>query len=176
MLKSLVARVLLTIVLLHGQSANAIRQSHGSQRVLEPKGRWPSESASTGGLVKPMTTATPYLGKRTTNPGTWIATCDSAEPDNPCKNAIDGTNDTFWSSGGIWPSQHWITINMTKTAKVNGIAMLPRQDDTLDGLIAGHNILLSEDGQKWTAVAYGTWFRERKSGQFFPRFHNAARC
>ncbi|KAM0551756.1 hypothetical protein ACHAPJ_008324 [Fusarium lateritium] len=95
----------------------------------------------------------------------WTVTCDSVHPGDECKNAIDGDGNTIWHTqweGSNPPPPHTITVDMKKVFNVNGVSMLPRQDDSPNGYIAQHQIFLSKDNKNWgSPVAYGTWYADK---------------
>ncbi|KAF4967788.1 hypothetical protein FSARC_4721 [Fusarium sarcochroum] len=94
----------------------------------------------------------------------WTVTCDSVHQGDDCKNAIDGKDDTIWHTqweGSNPPPPHTITVDMKKVFNVNGVSMLPRQDDSPNGYIAQHQVFLSKDNKNWgSPVAYGTWYAD----------------
>lgn len=90
----------------------------------------------------------------------WTVTCDSFEPGNECSKAIDGDNTTLWHtqySGSSPPPPHTITLDMGSTHNVNGLSVLPRQDNNQHGNIARHEVSVSPDGTNWEVVAVGNW-------------------
>ncbi|KAM0487463.1 hypothetical protein ACHAP7_001977 [Fusarium lateritium] len=95
----------------------------------------------------------------------WTVTCDSVHEGNECKNAVDGDDGTFWHTqweGSEPAPPHTITVDLKKVYNVNGISMLPRQDDSPNGYIAQHQVFLSKDKKSWgSPVAYGTWYADR---------------
>ncbi|KAF4982967.1 hypothetical protein FZEAL_1537 [Fusarium zealandicum] len=99
----------------------------------------------------------------------WRVTCNSAQPGNECKLAIDGDRDSFWHtaygedpSGASDPKPpHTYTVDLRTVQNVNGLSVLPRQDGGENGWIARHNVFLSTDGKAWgEAVATGTWYKD----------------
>ncbi|UNI23759.1 Galactose oxidase [Purpureocillium takamizusanense] len=111
----------------------------------------------------------------TINRAGWKVTCDSQEKDNECAKAIDGDQGTMWHTA--WsdnePSPpHTITVDMGSAQVINGISVLPRQDDNDHGWIARHDVFVSADGQAWgDAVVTGTWYSDKttKYANFEPR-------
>jgi large repetitive protein len=94
--------------------------------------------------------------------GRWNVTADSAElaaENGAARNAIDGDPSTFWHSQ--WspaspPPPHWIQIDLGSTLRVSGLRYLPRQDGTVNGIIARYRVTSSADGVNWSApVALG---------------------
>lgn len=58
----------------------------------------------------------------------WTVVCDSAQPEYPCQNAIDGDPNTFWHTQYDpvqAPLPHTITIDMKTIYYVNGLTYLP---------------------------------------------------
>ena len=118
--------------------------------------------------VTPMGAAPPYSGIKIGSRKEWIVTCGSEQDeDHDCKKAIDGDRETHWLT-----SRNSITVDLGATRNVNGLAVLPRQDDNKEGNIATHEIYLSVDGTNWdTPVAYGTWWTDN-TGLYATRFEH----
>ncbi|WZH40588.1 Galactose oxidase [Fusarium acuminatum] len=95
----------------------------------------------------------------------WTVTCDSVHEGDECKNAVDGDDGTIWHTqweGSEPAPPHTITVDLKKVYNVNGISMLPRQDDSPNGYIAQHQVFLSKDKKNWgSPVAYGTWYADK---------------
>jgi len=99
----------------------------------------------------------------------WSLSCSSDIDDYPCKNAIDGKNETAWRSG-INYGGHSITVNLGESYTVNAVVILPPIDTGVEGLITQHEIYVSDDGSTWKGpVAYGMW-PERISRQRMAAF------
>jgi hypothetical protein len=67
-------------------------------------------------------------------------------------NAIDGNEDTIWhtqwyNSRPMHP--HEIVIDLGGTFDVGGLSYLPRQDSSENGMIAGYEVYISQDGSAW---------------------------
>ena len=75
----------------------------------------------------------------------WTVTCDSAESGNPCTNAIDGNNNTFWHSEyspTLVPLPHYIEIDMKTAQLIERVTLEPRQDGNNNGHIGQHIIAI----------------------------------
>jgi galactose oxidase len=99
----------------------------------------------------------------------WTATASNQSGSYPASNAIDGNNDTFWSSNRHARLPHSITINMHAVQDVSGLTYLPRQDASYNGDIGQYSISVSIDGKHWSApVATGTWADDKtpKTAEF----------
>lgn len=106
-----------------------------------------------------MLFAAPPLGQQIDRSG-WSVSCDSEEAGDECWKAIDGDNNTFWHtpwSQSAPAPPHTITLDMGDTHNVNGISVLPRQDNNQHGWIARHEVAVSTDGNNWELVATGNW-------------------
>ena len=77
--------------------------------------------------------------------------------------AGDGLPATLWhtkfsGTGPPAPLPHWITLDLGTAMMVDGLAYLPRQDASRNGMIAQYEVLVSPDNQTWSApVAQGVW-------------------
>ncbi|KAK9246515.1 hypothetical protein V1506DRAFT_520806 [Lipomyces tetrasporus] len=89
----------------------------------------------------------------------WTATADSSQSTSLAPgNALDGNSATFWHTRTNAALPHAITIDMrTVLPTVQGIAYLPRQDDSKNGNIGQYQVLVSTDGTNFNQVAAGTW-------------------
>ncbi|KAF4469467.1 galactose oxidase [Fusarium albosuccineum] len=123
------------------------------------------------GITVSSRSAKQYLSLRSSAPlgsvidrKNWKVTCDSFQSDTPCSLAIDGDTGTFWHTqwgDSDTPPPHTYTIDMKTIQNVNGISMLPRQDDSENGWIGRHNVFLSTDNKNWgSPVATGTWYAD----------------
>ena len=72
----------------------------------------------------------------------WTVTCDSTKPGNDCSNAIDGKNTTFWLTNPGAALPHSIVVDMKTSRIVGNITIQPRQDNTPNGNIGGHQIFV----------------------------------
>ncbi|KAM3556153.1 hypothetical protein MY1884_005214 [Beauveria asiatica] len=104
--------------------------------------------------------AAPPTNGRLIDRSGWQVSCDSEESGNDCWKAIDGDNNTLWHtkySGSAPGPPHTITLDMGSTHNINGISVLPRQDNNQNGWIARHEVSVSQDGDDWEVVAIGNW-------------------
>jgi len=91
---------------------------------------------------------------------------DSAHPDHPAANAIDGDPTTIWHTH--WeptpvPMPHSLTLDLKSPQRIAGIRYVPRQDMT-NGRIASYAVHVSADGRSWgDPVASGAFSRGRKT-------------
>ena len=127
-----------------------------SQHILK------TDVASSWEWVTPMGAAGPHNGDRIGSRKDWVVTCDGQQDsEHDCLKTIDGDRNTHWlTSQNSSSAPNTITVDLREIQKVNGIAVLPRQDDSIDGNIATHEIYLSKDGKDWAPVAYGTWWMD----------------
>ncbi|KAI9694194.1 MAG: hypothetical protein M1822_003465 [Bathelium mastoideum] len=115
--------------------------------------------------LKVMAETTPVTGsplpKPTTERDKWIAKCDSGT-DQECAKAVDGDYRTSWqSSTGDKGVGHHITIDLRAVHIINALRVAPLVNWQSGGAVVGHQVFLSEDGNKWgDPVAYGTWFED----------------
>jgi F5/8 type C domain/Glycosyl hydrolases family 2, sugar binding domain len=99
---------------------------------------------------------------------------DSAEPDYPAENAIDGDPDTMWHTpwgDEATPFPHDLVIEFPKPVRITGLTCLPRQDNLRNGWIKDYEVLVSADGRDWGApIAKGAFKRDRAPHTLrFPR-------
>ncbi|KAE8376150.1 hypothetical protein BDV26DRAFT_305771 [Aspergillus bertholletiae] len=89
----------------------------------------------------------------------WEVKCSSQYRGYACRYAIDDGDDRYWRSNPGDGETSDIIINLRKQYYVSGLTMLPRLDRSIiqNGQIGEHQISLSQDGETWTPVAYGTW-------------------
>ena len=79
-------------------------------------------------------------------------------------NAIDGDPSTIWHTE--WSSSkpscpHEIQINLGGTYAISGLRYLPRQDGSINGIVAKYAVYVSADGKTWgSAVAQGTFAKD----------------
>ncbi|KAL9089654.1 MAG: hypothetical protein Q9165_005686 [Trypethelium subeluteriae] len=101
------------------------------------------------------------LSKPTTEQDKWIVKCDSGT-DHECAKAVDGDCRTSWqSSTGDKGVSHHITIDLRVARNVNALRVALPVNWQSGGAVVGHQVFLSEDGNKWgDPVAYGTWFED----------------
>lgn len=106
-----------------------------------------------------MLYAAPPDGQQLDKSG-WQVTCDSEQQGYECSKAIDGDNNTYWHteySPSTTALPHTITLDMGSTHNINGIGVIPRQDNNQHGWIARHEVYVSPDGNDWELTAFGNW-------------------
>ncbi|WP_111308347.1 alpha-L-fucosidase [Confluentibacter sediminis] len=69
------------------------------------------------------------------------------------KNTIDENETTYWKSS--IGEQDNIVIDMGETLPVKSFIMLPRTDDSKEGLVTHYEFYLSNDNTKWVLAAQG---------------------
>lgn len=87
-----------------------------------------------------------------------ILDCDSEDgPKVDARKAIDENLNTYWhsrfSSGGVDPMPHHISVDMGETVTIRGFTYLPRQDPWDGGIILRARFEVSQDGKDWTIAA-----------------------
>lgn len=99
----------------------------------------------------------------------WQLQCSTAESDHGCNQTIDDSSDTFWQSSES-SDAHTITVKFKEERTVNGLTVVPRQDEWAN-FIEQHQIELSADGKNWSKVSYGTWWPDpsQKLSAFQPQ-------
>ncbi|KAK1829689.1 hypothetical protein QBC39DRAFT_384012 [Podospora conica] len=100
----------------------------------------------------------------------WTVTADSSNGDAPPSNVLDGDPNSMWHTQ--WtpsnaPMPHWIQLDMGSARIVNGISILPRQDEWNNGNIGAHEVKVSVDGTAWITVAYGTYVNDKSVKRTF---------
>ncbi|KAG5925682.1 hypothetical protein E4U42_004056 [Claviceps africana] len=89
----------------------------------------------------------------------WKVTCDSEQPGYECAKAIDGDNGTYWHTAYERANMpHQIVLDLGLVKNLNGLSALPRQDQNNHGMIAAHDVAVSQDNRNWEVVASGTWY------------------
>lgn len=85
---------------------------------------------------------------------------DSSQQGFEPHRAIDGDPSTMWHSSWMprpAPLPHHLIVELNRPAKLSGITLLPRQDNSTNGQIAEYAVYTSDDGKTWSqAVASGT--------------------
>jgi hypothetical protein len=100
-----------------------------------------------------------------------VASGEGSGP-NSVNAAIDGDPNTFWIAGGTGrgmsgtPYPHELTIRFPAAVAMNGVVLMPRQNDREHtGDVRTYAIKASDDGQQWRDVAQGalasTWSPQR---------------
>ncbi|KAB8076121.1 hypothetical protein BDV29DRAFT_200475 [Aspergillus leporis] len=88
----------------------------------------------------------------------WKVNCSSLYEGYDCEYAIDDRTDRYWHSNPAEKEPSWIIVDLRKEYYVSGLTMLPRLEKSVNhSQIGEHRISLSQDGDNWTEVAYGTW-------------------
>ncbi len=84
--------------------------------------------------------------------GWKVVSADSEDADSPAANAIDGNPSTIWQTNAHAEQTlpHHITIDMGSVQRIAGLAYLPRQDGSHDGVVENYRFESSVDGQHWT--------------------------
>ncbi|KAM0743192.1 hypothetical protein ACQRIT_003369 [Beauveria bassiana] len=137
----------------------SVSMAHGVMPRSRPDARAIKEHFGENPNANQLFAAPPTNGRFIDRAG-WGVYCDSVEPGNECWKAIDGDNHTVWHtqwSGTAPRPPHSLTLDMRTTHNINGISVLPRQDNSKNGWIARHEISVSEGGDNWEVVAMGNW-------------------
>lgn len=88
----------------------------------------------------------------------WTASANSFQPGFEPSKVFDGNASTFWhtaNSPETAPLPHQLTIDLQKRWVVTGISYQPRSDSSQSGIIAKHNVAISDDGSSWRTVTEG---------------------
>ncbi|KAF2760457.1 galactose oxidase [Pseudovirgaria hyperparasitica] len=94
----------------------------------------------------------------------WKIIADSQHAGNEAQKAIDGDRNTFWHSeyAPNAPLPHNVVVDMGEFHLVDGISILPRQDNFNNGNIGQHLVQLSGDGKTWgRPVALGQYRNDK---------------
>ena len=86
--------------------------------------------------------------------GASVKSVDSADPGNPGEAAIDGDPKTLWHTAWDAPAPnfpHTIVIQFPSARTMQGITVLPRQDDSPNGRIKDYAVYVSKDNKHWGA-------------------------
>jgi beta-galactosidase len=85
-----------------------------------------------------------------------------AEGEGPVASAIDGDPNTYWVTGGTGRNAtgrkhpHQLTVSFPKSVAMNGVVIMPRQNDRDHlGDVRQYKLESSEDGQQWTELSQG---------------------
>ncbi|MBN1344381.1 MAG: discoidin domain-containing protein [Phycisphaerae bacterium] len=79
------------------------------------------------------------------------AEASSQEPGYEATNVLDGNEQSIWHTAwtpAVRKCPHWLTVDLKKPVKIQGISVLPRQDMT-NGRIGDYAVYLSTDGNTW---------------------------
>jgi alpha-L-fucosidase len=87
--------------------------------------------------------------------GWKVAAVDSQETNQingAATNAIDGNPTTIWQTSLINNETvpHYLTVDMGTAHRIAGLAYLPRQDGSLNGVVEQYRFETSQDGRAWT--------------------------
>lgn len=93
--------------------------------------------------------------------GAKVSAADSAAPDYPAANVIDGDPETIWHTP--WEANapqfpHELVIEFPKMVRLKGCKFLPRQD-MANGHIKGWGLYGSADSQQWSLISEGSFKR-----------------
>ncbi|KAG5924214.1 hypothetical protein E4U53_003462 [Claviceps sorghi] len=139
------------------------RDGDEKRQTTGPKQRYQQTKVGRG-FAKLM--AAPPLGTQLTPEG-WSVTCDSYHSGNECAKVLDGNPKTFWHSAFDQQKMpHQIVLDMGAVKNVNGLSALPRQDQNSNGMIAAHEVAVSQDNINWEVVASGTWYDGDRDNRF----------
>jgi alpha-L-fucosidase len=85
--------------------------------------------------------------------GWKVVSADSEETNHPASAAIDGSSKTFWltQSSADQSKFHPLVVDMGSVRKIDGVAYLPRQDGSHEGIVESYRFETSVDGKNWTA-------------------------
>ena len=94
----------------------------------------------------------------TATAGDWQAGYESTG-EGPASFALDGNTGTIWHTDwyGTSRTNHWIQFELSEDYMVDGLRYQPRQDGSINGIITGYDVQVSEDGVTFRSVASGTW-------------------
>ena len=83
---------------------------------------------------------------------------DSQSGEGP-ERALDSNTSTLWHTDwyGTSRTNHWIQFELSESYIVDGLRYQPRQDGSINGIITGYDVQVSEDGVNFRSVASGTW-------------------
>ena len=109
----------------------------------------------------PQGLAAPATGATLIDRKDWSATADSFAPSHKPANIFDDDMNSYWQSADGAPLPHYVTIDMKSTHFINSVSYLPQQSSPSNGIIQGHTIHVSLDGQNWgEPVAFGTFWND----------------
>ncbi len=84
---------------------------------------------------------------------------ETVQANNAAVNAIDGDPSTIWHTR--WSADlslpHYITIDMGTSRWISGLAYLPRQDGSPNGIVQNYRFETSVDGLAWTTNTTGVF-------------------
>jgi hypothetical protein len=79
--------------------------------------------------------------------------------DGRAARVLDGRPSTLWRSGGPVDPAHpaTLTVRLARPRRVTALAVTPRRDASLLGMVTAWQVETSTDGRSFTPVAAGTW-------------------
>ena len=92
----------------------------------------------------------------TATAGDWQTGYEATE--GPAALVLDGNSSTLWHTdwSGTSRDNHWIQFELSEEYLVDGLRYQPRSG-SINGVITGYDIQVSEDGETFRSVASGTW-------------------
>ncbi|MBQ4551198.1 MAG: S-layer homology domain-containing protein [Oscillospiraceae bacterium] len=89
--------------------------------------------------------------------GDWQTGHEDTE--GPASLVLDGNTGTIWHTDwyGTTRTNHWIQFELSEGYTVDGLRYQPRQDGSINGIITGYEVQVSDDGATFRTVATGTW-------------------
>ncbi|RYP90595.1 hypothetical protein DL770_003262 [Monosporascus sp. CRB-9-2] len=124
-------------------------------------------------LLSARVSAQSFPWARTIPRAGWTVTADSYQAGNEPANVLDGNSSTIWHTQytpSVAPLPHYIQVDMQRSYVVNGFSYQPRQGGS-NGNIGQHTITLSNDGNTWSQVVFGTFLNDGTTKRSF--FSNA---
>jgi hypothetical protein len=79
--------------------------------------------------------------------------------DGRAARVLDGRPSTLWRSAGPVDPQHpaTLTLRLARPQRLAALAVTPRRDGSLLGMVTGWRVETSADGRTFAAAAAGTW-------------------
>jgi aryl-phospho-beta-D-glucosidase BglC (GH1 family) len=87
----------------------------------------------------------------------WTASASATDPygDNP-SNALDGNQNTRWSSGAAQTSGQWFQVDMGKSQSISSI-LIDAGPSSAGDYPRGYQVQVSNDATNWTTVSPGSF-------------------
>ncbi|RYP56446.1 hypothetical protein DL771_011765 [Monosporascus sp. 5C6A] len=120
-------------------------------------------------LLSARASAQSFPWARTIPRAGWTVTADSYQAGNEPANVLDGNSSTIWHtqySPSVAPLPHYLQVDMRQSYVVNGLSYQPRQGGS-NGNIGQHTITLSNDGNNWSQVVFGTFLNDGTTKRSF---------